>query len=250
MDQIFKALNDPARRRLMDSLRGQNGQTLTQLQEQLDMTRFGVMKHLKVLEDAHLVVPHKLGRFKYHYLNPLPLQELIDRWIDPFLQPQVKALSALKTNLETQVMTKPDFVMETFIACTHDALWDALTKGDHIGQYHFACQKVDGNIGAPGDRLDYTFPAGGHMLSNKVIAVEPKSRIEMEFLPNWGDDKTPSRCVYIVTQTASGMKLTIEHFDLPLSQAGIKEGWARFASGLKTWLETGRAHRFTPEMAS
>jgi len=249
MDHIFKALNDPARRRLLDSLRANDGQSLTQLQEQLDMTRFGVMKHLKVLEDAHLVVPRRQGRFKYHYLNPLPLQEMVDRWIDPFLQPQAKAISSLKTHLETHAMTRPDFVMETFIACTHDALWDALTRGDIIARYHFACQQVDGDAKAPGDALDYSFPQGGHMLSNKVIAIEPKSRIEMEFLPNWGEDKTASRCVYIITPGASGMKLTVEHYDLHDTQSGIREGWARFASSLKTWLETGRAHRFAPEMA-
>jgi len=174
---------------------------------------------------------------------------MADRWIDPFLQPQAKALSRLKTHLETQTMTKPDFVMETFIACTHDALWDALTRAELIGRYHFACESVTGDMTAPGDTTDYTFPHGGHMLSNRVIAIEPKTRIEMEFLPNWGEDKTPSRCVYLVTHGASGMKLTVEHYDLPTAQAGVKEGWARFASGLKTWLETGRAHRFAPEMA-
>lgn len=249
MDQTFKALNDPARRRLLDSLRAQDGQTLTQLEEQLDMTRFGVMKHLKVLEEAHLVVPRKSGRFKYHYLNALPLQEMVDRWIDPFLQPQAKALSRLKTHLESHAMTKPDFVMETFIACTHDALWDALTRADLIGQYHFASQTVAGDATAPGDTIDYSFPQGGHMLSNRVISIEPKSRIEMEFLPNWGEDKTPSRCIYLITPGASGMKLTVEHYDLPATQTGVREGWARFAGGLKTWLETGKAHRFTPEMA-
>ncbi len=85
MDAIFKALNDPARRALLDSLRAKDGQTLTELEEQIDMTRFGVMKHLKVLEEAHLVVTTKVGRFKYHYLNVLPLQEMLDRWIEPLL---------------------------------------------------------------------------------------------------------------------------------------------------------------------
>ena len=81
MDAIFKALNDPARRALLDSLREQDGQSLSDLEEVLAMTRFGVMKHLKVLEDANLIVTRKVGRFKYHYLNAVPLQEVIDRWI-------------------------------------------------------------------------------------------------------------------------------------------------------------------------
>ncbi|MBV2358328.1 helix-turn-helix domain-containing protein [Thalassococcus sp. CAU 1522] len=248
MDSIFKALNDPARRALLDSLRKKDGQTLTELEDQLDMTRFGVMKHLRVLEDAHLVVPKKVGRFKHHYLNALPLQEVIDRWIDPFLKPQAQALTALKTALEKPV-TKPDFMMSTFINCTHDALWDALTRGELISQYHFACSRVTGDYAKPGDVVDFHFDHGGLMLSNKVIAIEPKTRIEMAFEPHWGGDETASRCVYLLEPTASGMKLTVEHYDFSAAQTGIGEGWARYLSGLKTYLETGTAHRFFPEMA-
>ena len=252
MDALFKALNDSARRSLLDSLRREDGQTLSQLEAQIEMSRFGVMKHLRVLEDAHLVTTRKVGRFKHHYLNPLPLQELVDRWIDPFLQPQAAALSSLKTTLESSAMTtdkKPDFVMSTFIACSHDALWDGLTEGELIGQYHFACTKVAGRYGAPGDEVDYLRPDGGTMLSNRVISIDPKSRIEMDFRPAWGEDETPSRCVYLIEPGKAGMKLTVEHYDLPPSQTGIADGWARFASGLKTWLETGKTHRFS-EMLS
>lgn len=84
MNTIFKALADPARLTLLDSLKEKDGQTLQELQGQLDMTRFGVMKHLSVLEEAGLIVTRRVGRFKHHYLNALPLQEAIDRWIDPY----------------------------------------------------------------------------------------------------------------------------------------------------------------------
>lgn len=248
MDTIFKALNDSARRILLDSLRVKDGQTLSDLQQQVAMTRFGVMKHLRVLEDAHLIVTRKQGRFKYHYLNVLPLQEMIDRWIHPFLKPQAKTLTALKAQLEGKTMSKPDFIMATYINCTHDALWDALTRGDLIGEYHFACQNVQGDMTAPGDETLYNFPHGAPMLANRVIAIDPKTRIELAFEPHWGGDETPSRCVYLIEPGASGMKLTIEHFDLPASQPGIADGWARFSAGLKTWLETGKAHRFAPDM--
>jgi len=100
MDAIFKALNDPARRALLDSLRAKDGQTLTELEEQLDMSRFGVMKHLKVLEDAHLITTRKSGRFKHHYLNALPLQEVIDHWIEPFWHARQRAMS---------LISKPDW---------------------------------------------------------------------------------------------------------------------------------------------
>ncbi len=250
MDTIFKALGDPARRTLLDALRAKDGQSLSDLEEQLDMSRFGVMKHLKVLEEAQLVTTRREGRFKYHYLNPLPLQELIDRWVNPFLGTQVAALSALKTRLEIETMTKPDFQMSTFINCTQDALWDALTKGDLISDYHFACSKVAGDYAAEGDRVDYHFDHGPIMLSNRVISITPKTRIEMAFEPHWGEDETVSRCVYVVEPVASGMKLTVEHFDIGEGQGGIADGWMRYLSGLKTFVETGVGHRFFPEMAS
>ncbi|SMX41491.1 ArsR/SmtB family transcription factor [Maliponia aquimaris] len=247
MDAIFKALNDPARRALLDSLRRQDGQTLSELEEQIDMSRFGVMKHLKVLEEAHLVTTRKVGRFKHHYLNPLPLREVIDRWINPLIQPQTQLLSTLKARLETPM--KPDLVMSTFINCTQDALWEALTQGELISAYHFASSRVTGDYTAPGDQVDMHFDAGGVMLSNRVIAIEPKTRIEMAFLPQWGEDRTESRCVYLVEPQATGMKLTVEHYGLTGAQPGIEDGWARYLSGLKTWLETGKAHRFAPQMA-
>ena len=250
MDTIFKALGDPARRTLLDALRARDGQSLSDLEEQLDMSRFGVMKHLKVLEEAQLVTTRREGRFKYHYLNPLPLQELLDRWVNPFLGHQVAALSALKTRLELETMTKPDFQMSTFVNCTQDALWDALTKGELISDYHFACSRVTGDYGAAGDQVDYHFDHGDLMLSNRVISITPKTRIEMEFEPHWGGDETVSRCVYIVEPLASGMKLSVEHYGLGPDQGGIADGWMRFLSGLKTYVETGKGHRFFPEMAS
>lgn len=111
----------------MDLLRVKDGQSVTDLKEQLEMTRFGVMKHLKLLEEAGLVVSIKRGRFKYRYLNAVPLQEVIDHWIDPLIaKPAAKALLALKSNLEgtTQMSetAQPDFVLETFIRTTRDAL--------------------------------------------------------------------------------------------------------------------------------
>ncbi len=251
MDAIFKALGDPARRALLDALRQKDGQSLSDLEATLtEMSRFGVMKHLKVLEDAHLIVTRKDGRFKYHYLNPLPLQEVADRWIEPLVQrPTARAVTRLKRKLESETkMTKPDFMMQTFIDCTHDALWDALTRGELMGQYHFGCEKVEGDHEKPGDEIDMYFPpemGGGVMLSNRVISIDPKSRIEMSFVPGWSDDPNESRCVYLLEPEARGMKLTIEHYDLAPSDDGVQEGWARFAAGLKSWLETGSTVRFS-----
>ncbi|MBW0118450.1 ArsR/SmtB family transcription factor [Pseudonocardia abyssalis] len=99
-DRVFKALADPTRRHLLDRLFARDGRTLTELESDLEMSRFGVMKHLKVLEDAGLVVSRKSGREKLHFLNPVPIRLVHDRWIDKFTERQVSALVDLKNELE------------------------------------------------------------------------------------------------------------------------------------------------------
>lgn len=244
MDTIFKALGDPTRRAILDMLRAQDGQSLSDIEARLSLSRFGVMKHLKVLEDAHLVVTKKVGRFKYHYLNPLPLQEAINRWIDPFLKPQVQEITTLKAQLENEHM-KPDLMIATYIDCTHDALWDALTKGELMAKYHFSCEKVTGQHGAPGDQIDMFMSDNPDrvMLSNRVISIDPKSRIEMDFTPGWVENPKSSRCIYLLDPQPRGMKLTIEHYDIQETDGDVHDGWTRFAAGLKTYLETGKTLR-------
>ena len=241
MDTVFKALADPARRTLLDALRQKDGQTLQELTELLDMTRFGVMKHLSVLEDANLVVTHKKGRFKYHYLNAVPLQQTIDRWIEPMrAKPAARAVLNLKSTLErTPQMTKPDFMMQTFIRCTQDALWDALSDPTSMAAYHFACDVVEGRA-EEGQVIRFILPDGKAMLSQPVMKVDPKSRIETEFQPHFfGPDAPSSRVVYLIEPQGPACKLTIEHYDIPEGQDGVSEGWARLAASLKSWLETG-----------
>ena len=99
-DIVFKALADPTRRFLLDKLFVQDGRTLTDLESELEMTRFGVMKHLRVLEDAALVVTRRSGREKLHFLNPVPIRLIHDRWIDKYTERQISALADLKTTLE------------------------------------------------------------------------------------------------------------------------------------------------------
>ena len=99
-DRVFKALADPTRRHLLDRLFERDGRTLTDLESELEMTRFGVMKHLRVLEDAGLVVTRKVGREKLHYINPVPIRLIHDRWIDKYTEHRVSALAELKTQLE------------------------------------------------------------------------------------------------------------------------------------------------------
>lgn len=242
MEHIFKALADPTRRLLLDALRCKDGQTLSELEASVDMTRFGVMKHLNLLEDANLIVTRKSGRFKHHYLNALPLQEVMDRWVAPFLQPQAKALTDLKTKLEKETkMSKPDFMMQTFIRCTQDALWDALIQADDMARYHFFSEKVQGNA-VVDQPTDFIKPDGSTFLRQVTTALDPKSKIAMTFEPYFlGPDAPPSHMVYLIEEQGDVCKLTIEHFDMALGQDGFAEGWARLAASLKSYLETGTA---------
>ncbi len=252
MDAIFKALGDPARRAILDSLRAHDGQTLTDLEEQFEMTRFGVMKHLNVLEDASLIVTTKKGRFKYHYLNALPLQEAIDRWIDPLLaKPAARAVIDLKTKLETAPMLDatetPDFVHQTLIQCSAAALWDALINGEATPHYYF--DTVLEGEAKRGETLTYRAPDGSEMLTCDVIASDPPKRLEMTFTPHFmGPDVPTTRHVYVVDEMPGACRLTIEHYDLPPELEGIRNGWVLIASRLKTWLETGKPLPVAPEM--
>ena len=244
MDSIFKALADPTRRLLLDSLRETPGQSLQDLEGQLEMSRFGVMKHLAVLEEAKLIVTHRKGRYKYHYLNALPLQEIMDRWTAPFLQRQARALTELKAKLEHDAVTgRPDFMMQIYIRCSGDALWDALTQAAAMAAYHFACDRVEGNAILGRDTV-FIMPDGSAMLKQTTTALDPKSRIAMTFDPLFlGADVPSSHMAYRISPAGDLCKLTIEHYDIAPGQDSLAECWARLATSLKTYLETGSALR-------
>ena len=241
MDSLFKALDDPTRRALLDALRRRDGQTLTDLEGDLAMSRFGVMKHLRVLEGASLIVTRKDGRFKYHYLNAAPLQELVDRWIEPLLAaPAARAILTLKSRLETD-MAKPDFITQTYIRCTQDALWDALTDADAYDRWDFLEQTAE----RQGDTVIYRTPDGTVTLHTKDVEVTPKTRLVTTFEPKWDDVTTPSRVVYLIEAQGDYCKLTVEHHDLNNDpEGGTADGWHRSLAGLKTYLETGTPAHF------
>lgn len=251
MDLVFKALSDETRRHLLDSLRQRDGQTLTELESVLGMTRFGVMKHLKVLEAASLVVTRRSGRFKYHYLNAAPLQLVVDRWIEPLTQqPLARVMLDLKAELEgtapmaTLTETRPDFILETYIRTTPEKLWEALTSADLSKRYYIAGAAIHGRFEAGGN-YQYLAGDGKVMLSGDIIAAEPNKRLEMTFLPGWaGPDAKASRNVYEIEAAGEHTKLTLMHFDIPKGQESVKGGWATIISSLKSLLETGEALRF------
>src|SRR5271167_1771303 len=124
MDDVFKALADPTRRRLLDALFKRDGQSLSELERRLPMTRFGVMKHLRVLGKAGLVVTRRRGREKLHFLNPVPIRLVHDRWVSKYAEPWAATMSNLKQRLEDDTMEK---VFEIYIKTTPERLWQAIT---------------------------------------------------------------------------------------------------------------------------
>src|SRR3954466_13189150 len=135
MDEVFRALGDPSRRQLLDSLNARNGQTLRELCSGLDMARQSVSKHLAVLEAANLVSTVRRGREKLHYLNAAPINEIAERWITRYERNRVSALADLKRALEDTPVDRPSFVYTTYIKTTPERLWQALTDPAFTERY-------------------------------------------------------------------------------------------------------------------
>lgn len=240
VDAVFKALSDPTRRALLDSLRDKGGQTLTELEAGLGMTRFGVMKHLKVLEDAHLVVTRKSGRFKHHYLNALPIQEVADRWMAPYGKPLARFALDLKNSIEgsRQMADKPDLVLQTYIRTTPKELWDALVNPEKTPLYYYG-GRIETTL-KKGSPFRYTDSKGGLMLDGEIIDIVPERRLETTFLPAWGNPQ-PTRVLYEIEPMGEVTKLTVTHYEYEKASSGVDDGWPLILAGLKTYLETGEA---------
>jgi DNA-binding transcriptional ArsR family regulator len=151
MDGVFRALADPNRRRLLDSLNARNGQTLRELCSGLEMARQSVSKHLAVLERANVVTTVRRGREKLHYLNAAPINDLADRWITQYHRARVHALADLKRALEVTAMQKPSFLYTTYIRTTPERLWRGLTDPDFTRRYWGATFESDWRVGSTYD---------------------------------------------------------------------------------------------------
>jgi DNA-binding transcriptional ArsR family regulator/uncharacterized protein YndB with AHSA1/START domain len=246
VDAVFKALADPTRRQLLDTLRDRGGLTLTELEQGLGMTRFGVMKHLKVLEEAHLVVTRRDGRFKYHYLNALPIQEVADRWMATYAKPLARFALNLKNALENVSMADTsDYVLQTYIRTTQDALWDALINPEQTALYYYKSRiKTDLKPAGP---FQYYGPDGGLMLDGTVIEVKPKTRIVSTFMPTWAEGAEETRVTFEIEPMGDLCKFTLTHHNAAASKSGAENGWRLVVDGLKTLLETGKPLNI-PEM--
>jgi DNA-binding transcriptional ArsR family regulator/uncharacterized protein YndB with AHSA1/START domain len=248
MDEVFKALADASRRRLLDKLFRRDGQTLGELEAHLpEMTRFGVMKHLRVLEEAGLVTTQRVGREKLHYLNPVPIRRILDRWTSKYARPFTRALVDLKKHLEgDEAMNKPKHVYEIYIRTTPQKLWDAITNPAMTRQYFYGSSvKSDWKIGSPVVHLGADEKP---MLQGKVLEAEPARRLVTTFAAMFGHDEDtrkdpPSRVTWEIEARGEVCKLTVVHDDFEHETATYKSvgpGWNRVLSGLKTLLETGQ----------
>jgi uncharacterized protein YndB with AHSA1/START domain/DNA-binding transcriptional ArsR family regulator len=241
VDAVFKALSDPTRRGLLDSLRDRPGQTLTELEQGIGMTRFGVMKHLRVLEEANLVVSRREGRFKYHYLNALPIQEVADRWMAPYGKPLARFALDIKNTLETRriMADKPDFVFETYIRTTPRELWDAIVNPDKTELYYYG-SRINADLKV-GGQYTYTDGSGATTLTGEILEIVPEKKLVTTFIAPWAPDGEPTRVMYEIEQAGpEACKLTLTHYDFEKARAGAESGWQLIFAGLKTYLETGR----------
>ena len=241
MDAVFKALSDPTRRQLLDTLRDRGGLTLTELEAGLGMTRFGVMKHLRVLEAANLVVTRREGRFKHHYLNALPIQEVADRWMAPYGKPLARFALDLKNRLETStaMAEKPDLVLATYIRTTPAELWDAIVNPEKTRHYYYG-GRVQPDLRV-GGRFYYLNPEGEMNLDGEIVEIDPPRRLVTTFKALWAPAEAQvTRVVYEIEQMGETCKLTLTHYDAAKAMAQAEEGWPLILAGLKTYLETGR----------
>ena len=239
MDAVFRALADPTRRGLLDELFREGGQTLGALEQRFSMTRFGVMKHLKQLEEVGLVVTKRRGRQKLHFLNPIPIRLVHDRWVSKYAEPWSAGLSDLKHRLEKDM----EKVFEIYIRTTPDLLWEAITDSEIRGKFQFG-NRISSDW-TPGSRVEMSHPGAEGLLGEGVnLEVDPPRRLVQTMTALWGEDvrrEGTSRVTWEIEPVGDSCRLTVTHDQL---RDGANEqlygGWPMILSGLKTWLETGR----------
>ncbi len=239
MDDVFRALADPTRRKLLDELFKKDGQTLSALERRLPMTRFGVMKHLRVLEEAGLVVTRRRGREKLHFLNPVPIRLVHDRWVSKYAEPWAVTLSELKHRLEDKTMEK---VFEIYIKTTPERLWEAITNPEMRRKYNFGVGVT--SDWTPGSRYKAGSPLSPTpIFEGENLEVDPPRRFVQSFNAMWSDDvksEGTSRVTWEIERIEDSCRLTVTHDQLREgANAELYGGWPMILSGLKTLLETG-----------
>jgi DNA-binding transcriptional ArsR family regulator len=258
MDDVFRALADGNRRRLLDRLNARNGQSLRELCAGLDMTRQSVSKHLAILEGANLVTTVRHGREKLHYLNAVPINDITERWINHYDRSRIHALSDLKRALEDTPMDKPEFVYTAYIKTTPEQLWKGLTEPEFTRRYWDLSFESDWQVGSA---MTLHIDKGGVTIADPaqvVLEADPFRRLSYTwhtFTPEWGEayefsddylakvrSERRSKVTFDIEPNGEVVKLTVVHDDFDpgsIVLEGVSQGWPRLLSDLKTLLETG-----------
>jgi uncharacterized protein YndB with AHSA1/START domain/DNA-binding transcriptional ArsR family regulator len=245
---VFRALADPSRRWLLDLLFERDGRTLTALEGELPMTRFGVMKHLRVLEEAGLIVTRKVGRERLHYLNPVPIQLIADRWINKYAAARTSALADLKAALEgANSMTtdsQPRLVYQIIIKAPQARVWAAITTPAFTARYYYG-STLQTNLTA-GSPFTYHLPTGAPIVEGEVVVSEPPNRLVHTYHALWPpmNEDAPTQVTWELEVMPGGVtKVTVIHEDFQGETAtyqGLQSGgWTWILSNMKTLLETG-----------
>ena len=238
MEAVFKALADPTRRALLDALFREDGQTLSMLEVRFEMTRPGVAKHLNILEEAGLVVSKFRGREKHHFLNPVPIRLVHDRWVSKYTEQWAAGLVGLKSDMEVTM----EKVFEIYIRTTPERLWDAITDPAIRAKYHFGSH-IESEW-TPGSPYRQVHPkAQSPLVEGENMEVDPPKRLVQSMRALWGPEASSegtSRVTWEIEPVGDSCRLTVTHDEL---RDGAPEelygGWPMVLSGLKTWLETG-----------
>jgi uncharacterized protein YndB with AHSA1/START domain len=239
VELVFKAMADPTRRALLDALFVEDGQSLSALEARFDMTRVAVAKHLRVLEGARLVVSKRRGREKLHYLNPVPIRLVHDRWVSKYTEEWAAGLVGLKNEME-HTMEK---VFEIYIRTTPERLWEAITDPDIRAKYHFGSRvESEWTDGSPFRMMHAG--ADGPLVEGENLEVDPPRKLVQSMRALWGPEviaEGTSRVTWEIEQVEDSCRLTVTHDQLhDGANDQLYGGWPMILSGLKTWLETGQ----------
>ena len=245
MDLIFKALSDKSRRQILDLVKNKPGININELTEYFEFSRFAVMKHIRILEEANLIVSEKSGKNKLLYLNAMPIQYIYDRWISKFSKYWASSLAELKYSLENEgekMGNELKHVFVTYIKTSKEKLWEALTNGEITKKYYYNTE------------LTSDFKAGSELkymrmnengeeeapVKGKILEIEPMKRLVHTF--EFTNNDKPSKVTYEIEEAGKSVKLTLTHSNFEGKTEtfnSVKEGWPLILSGLKTYLETG-----------
>lgn len=270
MELAFRALGSATRREILDRLYERDGQTLTELAEPMEMTRFGAMRHLDVLEQANLIVTRRVGRTKLHHLNAVPIQEIHERWLSRYTARWAGALTRLKTQLETETeeesmggeattesATTEDGMTENsategaeqvyfqiYIRTTPEELWEAITSAEFTRQYfHETAVESDWKVGSP---VTYYNADRTVAVEGEVLEVDRPHRLSYTWHVLYSEEaakEDPSRVTWEIEVVEDACRLRMTHDRFPQGSVvpdGVRDGWPAIISNLKTLIETGR----------